>query len=45
MKINKDRVDILVYEHWEYVERITKLTYETAFRHGYKHGFEDRGKK
>jgi len=49
----KSTLDILIDDHWKYVKGILtnssngsdaseiEYHYKTAFRHGYKHGFEE----
>jgi len=32
----------LAKEHWEYVRSICEKMYIDAFKHGYKHGKEDK---
>ena len=35
-------LDKLAKEHWEYTEKIGRMLYIEAFKHGYKHGKDRR---
>tara|TARA_Y100000310_G_scaffold331244_1_gene404473 strand:- start:411 stop:599 length:189 start_codon:yes stop_codon:yes gene_type:complete len=37
-----DDLECMVGEHWRYVSSICEKMYKDAFKHGYKHGKEDK---
>ena len=42
--MKEEEVKKMAEDHWEYVEKICKMMYITAFIHGVKHGKEEKNK-
>ncbi len=36
------KIEDLIDDHWKYVSSICEKMYKDAFKHGYKHGKEDK---